>query len=88
MRSTSDDGQFSKRPSNVSPHAIRRGSITHHLSNDVPETAVGDRVNGSQQGLEMRSNRWTATEKMAQRKSICSRPAVPSLALTAGFQPN
>jgi hypothetical protein len=30
------------------------GSITHHLHRDVPETAVGDRANVSQDVLEQR----------------------------------
>jgi hypothetical protein len=32
-------------PPNVSPHDIRCGSITHHLSKDVPEEAVSGRMN-------------------------------------------
>jgi len=36
----SETGAESKCPSSVSPHAIRRGSITHHLKEDIPETAV------------------------------------------------
>ncbi|RQG91792.1 tyrosine-type recombinase/integrase [Natrarchaeobius chitinivorans] len=63
-----NSGQFSKCPSNVSPHAIRRGSITHHLNSDVPETAVGDRANVSQKVLEMHYDQRTEKEKMEQRR--------------------
>lgn len=35
----------SRCQSSVSPHALRRGSITHHLSSDVPEKVVSDRMN-------------------------------------------
>lgn len=58
----------SKCPSSVSPHAIRRGSITHHLNSDVPETAVGDRANASQDVLKRHYDRRTEQEKMEQRR--------------------
>jgi len=38
-------GYHSRCPSSVSPHSVRRGSITHHLSEDVPEQVVSDRMN-------------------------------------------
>jgi integrase len=60
--------ELSKCPSNVNPHAIRRGSITHHLNSDVPETTVGDRANVSQRVLEMHYDRRTEKEKMEQRR--------------------
>lgn len=60
--------ELSKCPSNVSPHAIRRGSITHHLNNDVPETAVGDRANVGQKVLEKHYDQRTQKEKMEQRR--------------------
>ena len=37
-----EDRSASICPSSISPHAIRRGSITHHLKEEVPETAVSD----------------------------------------------
>lgn len=42
-----------RRPDGKSPEtAIRRGSITHHLSEDVPEKVVSDRMNVSLDVLE------------------------------------
>jgi site-specific recombinase XerD len=58
----------SKCPSSVSPHAIRRGSITHHLSKDVPEKVVGDRMNVSLDVLEKHYDRRTEKQKSNQRR--------------------
>lgn len=58
----------SKCPSSVSPHAIRRGSITHHLANDIPETAVSDRANVSTKVIDQHYDRRTKQEKMEQRR--------------------
>jgi len=55
-------------PSSVSPHAIRRGSITHSLNSDVPENATSDRANVSQAVLEQHYDRRTKREKMEQRR--------------------
>jgi len=55
-------------PSSVSPHAIRRGSITHHLTEDVPEKMVGDRMNVSLDVLEKHYDRRTEEEKANQRR--------------------
>ncbi|WP_312911345.1 tyrosine-type recombinase/integrase [Natronosalvus caseinilyticus] len=55
-------------PSSVSPHAFRRGSITHHLNSDVPETAVGDRANVSQEVLAQHYDQRSEREKMEQRR--------------------
>ena len=60
---------FSKCPVGVSPHAIRRGSITHHLHSDIPETAVGDRANVSQRVIERQYDQRTEKEKMEQRRA-------------------
>jgi len=54
-----EQGHASKCPSSISPHAIRRGSITHHLKEDIPETAVSGRANVSQRVLEQHYDRRT-----------------------------
>jgi site-specific recombinase XerD len=55
-------------PSSVSPHAIRRGSITHHLSEDVPDKIVSDRMNVSLDVLEKHYDRRSEQEKADQRR--------------------
>jgi hypothetical protein len=43
-------------------------SITHHLKEDVPETAVSGRANVSQRVIEQHYDRRTKREKMEQRR--------------------
>ncbi len=38
-------GKSHKCPPSVSTHAVHSESITYHLLNDVPQTAVSDRCN-------------------------------------------
>ena len=63
-----EQAHASKCLSSISPHAIRRGSITHHLKEDIPETAVSGRANVSQRVLNQHYDRRTQREKMEQRR--------------------
>lgn len=62
----------SQCPSTVSGHPVRRGSITHHLRQDVPEKVVSDRMNVSQSILERHYDRRTEDEKTEQRRQFLS----------------
>jgi integrase len=67
-----DTDNESKCPTSVAPHAIRRGSITHHLSNDVPEGVVSDRANVSSDVLDQHYDRRSERDKMEQRREYLS----------------
>lgn len=60
--------RYSKCPSSRSPHALRRGSITHHLSEDVPEKVVSDRMNVGQDVLDKHYDRRSEETKVEQRR--------------------
>jgi site-specific recombinase XerC len=57
-------------PHNTRPHAVRGGSITYWLRNDVPKQAVGDRVNASIKTLERHYDERTEEEKAEQRREF------------------
>ena len=52
----------------VSPHAIRRGSITHYLSEDVPIDVVSDRMNVGRKTLEKHYDQRSEEVKVEQRR--------------------
>jgi site-specific recombinase XerD len=60
----------SKCPSSVSPHAIRRGSLTHWLRNDVPQPAISDRADVSAAVLDAHYDERNKQEKMEQRRGF------------------
>ncbi|PAU83521.1 integrase [Halorubrum salipaludis] len=57
-------------PYNTRPHAIRGGSITYWLRNDVPKKAVGDRVNASMKTLDRHYDERSEEEKAEQRRDF------------------
>ena len=59
----------SKCPDSRSPHAIRRGAITHFLSEDVPAKVVSDRMNVTTDVLEEHYDARSSQEKMQQRRN-------------------
>jgi site-specific recombinase XerD len=61
-------GGYSKCPVNVSPHDIRRGSITHFLTKDVPEKVVSDRMNVGQDILDKHYDKRDEVVKVEQRR--------------------
>jgi len=62
--------RFVTCPHNIRPHAIRGGSITYWLRNDVPKKAVGDRVNASMKTLDRHYDERTESEKAEQRREF------------------
>ncbi len=63
-------GHYSQCPSSISPHAIRRGSVTHQLREDVPEKIVSGRYDVSSDILDRHYDRRTDREKMEQRRDF------------------
>ena len=62
------DSPERKCPEAVSPHAIRRGSITHYLTEDVPTEVVSDRMNVSRDVLDQHYDRRSNKVKLEQRR--------------------
>jgi site-specific recombinase XerD len=52
----------------VSPHAIRRGSITHYLTEDVPVEVIGDRIDVSRDVLDKHYDKRSEDVKLEQRR--------------------
>lgn len=61
--------EASRCPSTESPHALRRGGITHALQEGWPMKAVGDRANVSEKVLSMHYDSRSEEEKMEQRRN-------------------
>lgn len=59
----------SKCPEAVNPHAVRRGSITHYLTQDVPVEIVSDRMNVSRKILDKHYDKRSEEVKVEQRRS-------------------
>jgi integrase len=59
---------YCRCPVNVSTHAIRRGSITHFLSEDIPEKVVSDRMNVGQDVLDKHYDKRSEAVKVEQRR--------------------
>jgi hypothetical protein len=68
-KAATDRSQSFACPSSVSPHAVRRGAITHWLNSDVPEPVVSARANVSTAVLDGHYDRRTEREKMEQRRT-------------------
>jgi hypothetical protein len=60
-------------PSSVSAHTLRRGGITHALSEEWPMKAVGNRANVSEQVHKKHYDQRSAKEKMEQRREYLDR---------------
>lgn len=67
-----DYDNASECPSSVSPHAIRRGGITHALAEEWPSKALGDRADVSQEILERHYDQRSERKKMEQRRKYLS----------------
>lgn len=52
----------------VCPHPIRRGSIRHYLTNDVPSEVVGDRMDVSRDVPHKHSDKRSEDVKLEQRR--------------------
>ena len=68
-----DPAQVSACPSNEASHAWRRGGITHHLSKDVPQDAVSERADVSNEVLETHYDKRSQKDKMEQRRKYLER---------------
>jgi len=62
------DKQRHKCPSTARPHSIRRGSVTNYLKDGVPEVAVGDRADMSQDILNEHYDARSPEERAETRR--------------------
>jgi len=63
-----EGNSMTKCPEAVNPHAIRRGSITHFLTRDVPVEIVGDRMDVSRKVIDKHYDRRSEEVKVEQRR--------------------
>ena len=63
----------SKCPSSVSPHAVRRGSITHHRKAEIPKDVASERMNVSTEVLDKHYDRRTKEEQREARQKYLDR---------------
>lgn len=63
-----ESAKSGKCSNSVSPHGIRRGSITYFLRQGAPEQVVSDRANVSKDVLSKHYDKRNPTEKMEQRR--------------------
>lgn len=61
-------GEEYRCPESVSPHAVRRGAITHWLSKDVEPRVVSDRMNVSEDVIDDHYDERSERQKMEQRR--------------------
>lgn len=59
-----------KCPSSVSPHAIRKGSLTRDLANDIPIETLSERADVSPRILRQHYDTRSEKTKMEQRRSV------------------
>lgn len=57
-------------PHNNSSHEFRRGAVTRWLQNDVPEKAIGDRVDMSPDTMDKHYDKRSSDEKAEQRREF------------------
>lgn len=57
-------------PSSVPPHDVRRGAITHWLSEDVPKQVVSDRMNVNEDVLDDHYDQRTEETRAEQRRKF------------------
>jgi site-specific recombinase XerC len=63
-----DREHYSKCPSSLYPHAIRSGSVTAHLSDDVPKEILSERVNMSQDIMDKHYDERSKEDKRRDRE--------------------